>query len=145
MVVLEKTLESSLNCKRRSNQSILMEITLNTHWKGWCWSWSSNILATWYEHPTRWKKNPEAGKDWRQKEKSMTEDEMVGWHHWLSWHELGQTRGDGEGKGSPECCSPWDQEESDKTRLLNNNTIHIYLLYNQWILSSFQKCFKTIK
>jgi len=62
MVVLEKTLESSLNCKRRSNQSILMEITLNTHWKGWCWSWSSNILATWYEHPTRWKKTLRLGK-----------------------------------------------------------------------------------
>ena len=52
-------------------------------------------------------KDPDAGKDWRQKEKVMTEDEMVGWHHWLNGHEFEQTLGDGEGQGSLECCSPW--------------------------------------
>ena len=44
-------------------------------------------------------KDPDAGKDWRQKEKKVAEDEMIGWHHWLNGHELGQTPGDGEGQG----------------------------------------------
>ena len=69
---------------RRSNQSILKEIVLNIHWKDWCWS--SNTLATWCEEPTYWK-YPDAGKDWKQ-EKGTTEDEMVGWHHWLNGHEF---------------------------------------------------------
>ena len=54
-------------------------------------------------------KDPDAEKDWRQKEKE-TEDEMVGWHHWLSGHEFEQTPGDSEGQGSLECWSPWDQK-----------------------------------
>ena len=52
-------------------------------------------------------KDPGAGKDWGQEEKEATEDEMVGWHHWLSGHEFEQTPGDGEGQGSLVCCSPW--------------------------------------
>ena len=66
-------------------------------------------------------KDPDAGKDRRQVEKGMTEDEMVGWHHWLSGHEFEQTLGDGEGQGSLECCSPWCCKDSDMTELLNNN------------------------
>ena len=62
---------------------------LNIHWKYWCWSWSSNTLATWCEN---WLigKGPDAGKDWRQEEKHMTEDEMVGWHHQLDGHKFEQ-------------------------------------------------------
>ena len=56
-------------------------------------------------------------KDWRQKEKRVTEDEMVGWHHRLSGHELGQTPGD----GGLACCSPCGCKESDATWGLNNN------------------------
>ena len=41
---------------RRSNESILKEITLNIHWKDWCWSWCSSTLATWWEEPTHWKR-----------------------------------------------------------------------------------------
>ena len=52
-------------------------------------------------------KDPDAGKDWRQKEKGATEDEMVAWHHWFNGHELRQTLGEGEGQGSLMCCSPW--------------------------------------
>ena len=48
------------------------------------------------------------GKDWRQKENGMTEDEMVGWHYWLNGHEFEQTPGYSEGQGNLECCSPWD-------------------------------------
>ena len=53
--------------------------------------------------------------DWRQAEKGMTEDEMVGWHHWLKEHEFEQTPGDSEGQGRLECCAPWGQKESDMT------------------------------
>ena len=52
-------------------------------------------------------KDPDAGKNWRQKEKRATEDEMVGWHHLWNGHKLGQTPGDGEGQGSLVCCNPW--------------------------------------
>ena len=50
-------------------------------------------------------KDPDAGKDWRQ-EKGMTEDDMVGWHHWLNGQEFERALGDGEGQGSLACCSP---------------------------------------
>ena len=66
---------------RISNQSILKEI-LGVHWKDWCWSWNSNILATWLKRWLNWK-DSDAGRDWGQEEKGTTEDEMAGWHHWL--------------------------------------------------------------
>ena len=66
-------------------------------------------------------KDSDAGKDWRQEEKGTTEDEMVGWHHWLNGHEFEQASGVGEGQGSLACCSPWDSKESDTTERLNNN------------------------
>ena len=80
--------------------------TPNIHWKGWCWSWSFNTLATWCES---WLigKDPDAGKDWGQVEKGMTEDELVGWHHQLNGHELEQTQGDSEGQGSLLYCHSW--------------------------------------
>ena len=68
-------------------------------------------------------KDSGAGKDWRQEEKGMTEDEMVGWHHQLNVHEFDQTPGDGEGQGSLACCSPWDHKESDMTEQLNNTSV----------------------
>ena len=61
-------------------------------------------------------KDPDVGKDWRQEEKHMTEDEMIGWHYWLNGHELFKPiPGDREGQGSPESCSSWGHEESDIT------------------------------
>ena len=60
-------------------------------------------------------KDPDAGKDWRQKEKGMTEDEMVGWHHQLSGHEFEQSLGESGGQRNPACCSPWGHKESDTT------------------------------
>ena len=62
-----------------------------------------------------------AGKDWRQEEKGATEDEMVGWHHWLNGHEFEQTLANGEGQGSLVHCSPWGHKESDMTEQLNNS------------------------
>ena len=58
-------------------------------------------------------KVPDAGKDWGQEEKGMTEDEMVGWHHWLNGHEFEQALGDAEGQGGLLCCSLWGGKESD--------------------------------
>ena len=64
-------------------------------------------------------KDPDAGKDWRWEEKRMTEDEMVGWHHWLNGHEFKQALGGGDGQGGQACFSPWGRKESDKTEGLN--------------------------
>ena len=64
-------------------------------------------------------KDPDAGKDWRQEEKGMTEDEMVGWHHWLDGHEFEQAPGVGDGQGSLACCSPWGHKELDMTEWPN--------------------------
>ena len=60
---------------------------MNIHWKGWCWNWNSNTLATWWKN---WLigKDPDAWKDWQQEEKGTIEDEMVGGHHWLDGHDL---------------------------------------------------------
>ena len=64
-------------------------------------------------------KDPDAGKDKRQKEKGMTEDEMVGWHYRLNGHEFEQAPGDVYGQGSLAYCSPWGHKESDMTERLN--------------------------
>ena len=63
---------------RRSNQSILRKSVLNIHWTDWCWSWTSKSLAK----NQLIRKDPDARKDWGQKEEEVTEDEIVGWHHW---------------------------------------------------------------
>ena len=60
-------------------------------------------------------KDPDAGKDWGQEEKGATENEMVGWYHWINGHEFEQTPGDNEGLGSLACCSPWGHKKSDTT------------------------------
>ena len=99
---------------RRSNQSVLKEINAEYSLKDWCCSWSSNI---WPPDVKSWLigKDPDARKDWRQEEKGVTEDEIVGWHHRLNAHEFEQAPGDGEGQGSLACFSPWSCKESDKT------------------------------
>ena len=58
-------------------------------------------------------KDPDAGKDWREEEKGTTEDEMVGWHHWLDGHDFEQAPGVGDEQGSLASCSPWGQKELD--------------------------------
>ena len=73
------------------------------------------------------RKDPDAGKDWRQEEKEMTEDEMVGWHHQLNRYEFEQALGVGDRQGSLVCCSPWGHRESDMTEWLNK-------LYNNKML-----------
>jgi len=68
-------------------------------------------------------KDLDAGQDWRQEEKGMTEDELVGWHHRLNGHEFEQAPGVGDWQGSLACCSPWGHKESDSTERLNNNSV----------------------
>ena len=120
-VVLLKTLESPLGCKEikpvnpKGNQPwILIERT----------DAEAEAPILWLPDVKSWLigKDPDAGKDWRQKEKGVTEDEIVGWHHWLDGHEFEQTPGDGEGQRSLACCSPWDHKELDVTGCLNKNT-----------------------
>ena len=117
-VVLEKTLESPLDCKE--NQPV--------HPKGdqsWVFIGRSDAEA---ETPILWPsdvkswliwKDPDAGKDWRQEEKGMTEDEMVWWHHRLNGHGFGWTLGIGDGQGGLVCCGSWGHKESDMTEWLN--------------------------
>ena len=103
-------------------------LTLNIHWKDWCWSWSFGHLMR------RGGKDPHAGKDWGR-EKGTTEDEMVGWHHQLSRHEFEQTLGDGEGQGSLACCSPWSCKESDTTERPNNSSNNHQAFGSQFLIS----------
>ena len=94
---------------RRSNQSILKEISPEYSLEGLMLK-----RHLWLSDAKNWliRKDPDAGKDRRQ-EKGMTEDEMVGWHHWLDGHEFGQTPGDSGGQWSLVCCSPQGRKESD--------------------------------
>ena len=115
-VVLEKTLESLLD--RKEIQPVHPKV-LNIHWKDWCWSWSSNTLATRADSvfAKSWlvRKDPDSGKGWRWEEKGMTEDEMVGWHHRPSRHGFGWTPGVGDGQGGLACYSSRGHKESDMT------------------------------
>ena len=69
----------------------------------------AEALMLWSPGVKNWliRKDPDVGKDWRQSEKEMTEDELVGWHHQLDGHELEQAPGVGNRQGSLACCSPW--------------------------------------
>ena len=101
--VLERTLESPLDCKEikpvhpKENRSWMFIGRTGAEAE-------TNILATWCEELLG--KDPDdAGKDWRQEEKEMTEDEMVGWHHQLNGHKFEQASGVGDGQGSLVCCT----------------------------------------
>ena len=97
---------------RRSNQSILMEISSGYSLEG--------LMILYPSDAKNWliRKDPDAGEDWRQEEKGMTADEMVGWHHRLNGHEFEEALGVGDGQGGLACCSPWDRKESDTTERL---------------------------
>ena len=103
---------------RRSNQPILKEI--NPEYSIERTDAEASIL--WPPDAKSWLvwMDPNAGKDWKQEEKGMTEDQMVGWHHQFNGHEFEQIARDGEGLGTLSCCSPWGCKESDMTEWLNN-------------------------
>ena len=69
-------------------------------------------------------KDPDAGKNWRREDKGMTEDEMVGWHHWLNGHEFEYAPDVDDGQGRLACCSPWGHKKSDTTECLNQTELN---------------------
>ena len=80
-------------------------------------------------------KYPDAGKDWRQKEKGTTENEMVWWHHWFNGHEFESTLGVGNGQGGLAYCSPWGHKELDMTEWLNWTELNWELIDSVVIVS----------
>ena len=134
-VVLEKTLESPLDCKEI--QPIHPKV-LNIHWKDWCWSWNSNTLATWCEELTHLKR------PWCwEKLKAGGERDDRGWDGWMAsltqwtWVWVNSWSW-GDRQGGLVCCSSWDHKESDMTERLNwTDMIFIFLfltcftLYNR--------------
>ena len=121
-VLLEKTLDRPLNCKwikpvnPKGNQSWIF--TGNTDAEAeasilWPPDGKSLLIG----------KDPDVGKDWRQEEKVMTEDKMVGWHHQFDGHEFEQTLGDSEGQGNLKCYSSWDHKELGMIEWLNKYDI----------------------
>ena len=73
----------------------------------------------WPPHAKNWLIGKDPGKDWRQEEKGMTQDEMVGWHHWFNGHGFGWTLGVGDGQGGLVCCDSWGHKESNTNERLN--------------------------
>ena len=103
----------------KSNQSVLKEINPEYSLQGLMLKLKLQDLATWCKDLTLGE-DPDAGRDWRQDEKGMTEDAMVGWHHHLNGHEFEQALGDAEGQGCPACCSPWGHKESDWAKTITD-------------------------
>ena len=127
-VVLEKTLESPLDCKGikpvnpKGTQSILTGRTDAV----------AETPILWPPDAKNWLigKAPDAGKDWRQDEKGMTEDEMVGWHNRLDGHKFEQVPEVGDGQGSLVCCSPWGHTESYSTEQLTWTELSFKRIFN---------------
>jgi len=118
LCVLEKTLESSLDCKEIQP----------VHSEGdqpWDFFGRNDAEAEtpvlWPPHTKSWLigKDPDAGRDWGQEEKGKTEDEMAGWHYRLDGHKFEWTPGVGDGQGGLVCCDSWGHRQSDTTERLN--------------------------
>ena len=116
-VVLEKTLESPLDCKEIQS--------VHPKDQSWVFIGRTDVEAEtpilWPPHVKSWLigKDPDAGTDLRQEEKWTTKDEMVEWHQRLNGHEFGWTPEVGDGQGILAYCSVWGQKESDTTERLN--------------------------
>ena len=117
-VVLEKSLESPLDCKEiqpvhpKGDQSWVSIARTDAE---------AEAPILWPPHTKSWLiwKDPDAGRDWGQEEKGITEDEVVGWHHQLNEHGFGWTPGVGHWQGGLACCSSWCHKELGMTELLN--------------------------
>ena len=117
-MVLEKTLESPLDCKEiqpvrpKGDQSWVFVGRTDDE---------AETPTLWPPHSKSWLtgKDPDAGRDWGQEEKGTTEDKMAGWRLWLDGHWFGYTLGVGDGQGGLVCCDSWGCKESDTTERLN--------------------------
>ena len=129
-VVLEKTLESPLESKikpvnPKGNQPWLFIGRTDPE---------AEAPVLWPPDAKSWliRKDLDARKNWRQEEKGVTEDEMVGWHYWFNGHEFEQTPWDSDGQRSLACCGSWGHKESDINQWLNNknewNVCHFIML-----------------
>ena len=121
-VVLEKTLQSPLDCKEIQ--------PVHSEDQPWVFFGRNDAKAEtpifWPPHAKSWLngKDIDAGRDWRQEEKGTTEDEMDGWHHRLDGHEFEWTPGVGDGQGGLACCDSRGRKESDMTERLNWTELH---------------------
>ena len=130
-VVLEKTLESPLDCKAihpvhaKGDQSSVFFGRSDA---------KAETPILWPPHGKSWLigKDSDAGRDWGQEEKGTTEDKMAGWHHWLDGRESEWTPGVGDGQGGLACCDSWGRRESDTTERLNRTE---YLSINTMLSS----------
>ena len=117
-VVLEKTLESPLDCKE-------IQPVHSKRDQSWVFFGRNDVKAEatviWTPHAKCWLigKDSDVGRDWGQEENWMTEDEMDGWHHGLNGRETEWTLGDGDGQGGLACCNSWHHKESNTTEQLN--------------------------
>ena len=117
-VMLEKTLESSLDCKE-------IQPIHSKRDQSWVFIGRTNAKAEtpilWPPHAKSWLigKDPDSGRDWGQEEKGTTEDEMAGRHHWLDGHVFEWNPGVGDGQRGLACCDSWGCKESDMTKRLN--------------------------
>ena len=135
-VVLDKTVESPVDCKKikpfcsEGNRSLIFIGRTDAE---------AETPILWTPDVKNWLiwKDPDAGKDWGQEEKGMTEDKMVVWHHRLHGHKFEQTQGDGEGQGGLACCSPWGHKESDMAERLNwTDSFFYFSCYNCCVVAS---------
>ena len=128
--MLEKTLESLLDSKE-------IQPVHPKEGQPWVFTGRTDVEAKtpnlWPPDAKSWLiwKDPDAGQDWGQEKKGMTEDEMVGWHHQLHEHEFGWTTGVSDGQGGLACCDSRGRKEMDMTERLNWTDIC-------WILSPYQ-------
>ena len=117
-VVLEKTLESPLDCKE-------IQPVHSKGYQPWVFFGRNDAKAEtpvlWPPHEKSWLvgKDTDYGRDWVQEEKGMTEDEMAGWHHWLDGRKFEWTPGVGDAQGGLACCCSWGHKESDTIEWLN--------------------------
>ena len=130
-VVLEKTLESPLDCKEI--QPVHSEGDQPWDFFGRNDA-KAEIPILWPPHVKSWLtgKDSDAGRDWGQEEKGTTEDEMAGWHHWLDGRESEWTLGVGDGQGGLPCCGSWGRKESDTTERLNWILVQCFSVYETW-------------
>ena len=133
--MLEKTFESPLDSKEikpvnpKGNQSWIFTERMDAEVLIFCQPDVKNWLIG---------KDPDAGKDWRQEEKGMTENEMVGWHHWLDGREFEQTLRDSEGQGSLACCSPWGHKRVKHDWATELNWTDRWLCFPPTVICSWQ-------
>ena len=132
-VVLEKTLESPMDCKE-------IQPVHSQRDQSWVFFRRNDAKA---ETPILWPphakssligKDPDAGRDWGQEEKGTTEDEMAGWHHQLNGRGFRWTLGVGDGQGGLVYCSSWRRNKSDMTEQLNWTELNYGLKFSLYFM-----------